>query len=91
MRKKINFRVILIFSLVLYMCYSFGKQALMMNKINDQIKTEKVLLQKTKDENSKLQDQVSETKTNRYSEQLAREILGLVKEGETPVINGQNK
>jgi len=37
-----------------------------------------------------LQCEVVLSKTDKYIEKLAREILGLVKEGETPVMDNKN-
>lgn len=43
-----------------------------------------------KEKNQKLQDEIKMSKSDAYIEKLARERLGLIKEGETPVIDSKN-
>ncbi len=56
-----------------------------------EFETYTVELEKAQEENKKLQDEVQLSKTDKYIEKLAREKLGLIKEGETPVINNSVK
>ncbi|WP_242947214.1 septum formation initiator family protein [Clostridium haemolyticum] len=44
-------------------------------------------LQKVNDQHQKLLDTIKMSETNRYVEQLARERLGFLKQGETVVVN----
>jgi cell division protein FtsB len=71
-------------------CYIFISQQVKMysiNKQNEQMKQEE---QSVLDKNLKLKDEVKMSKSDSYIEKLARERLGLVKPGETPVIDSSN-
>lgn len=90
MKKKFSIKsVILIFALV-YVCYILIQQQVIMVRQKKEIQMYQVELQKKKKENKLLQDEVELSKTDKYLEKLAREILGLVKEGETPVMDNKN-
>ena len=71
-------------------CYIFISQQVKMysiNKQNEQMKQEE---QSVLDKNLKLKDEVKMSKSDSYIEKLARERLGLIKQGETPVIDSSN-
>ena len=90
MKKKFNIKgVVLIFALV-YVGYLFIQQQATMGRQKKELQKYNVELQKRKEENKTLQDEVELSKTDKYIEKLAREILGLVKEGETPVMDKKN-
>lgn len=90
MRKKIKGKNIIFAFLICYACYIFINQQITMHKIKDDIASKKIEEQKTKEKNKKLQDEVKMSKTDMYIEKLARERLGLTKQGETPVIDTKN-
>jgi cell division protein FtsB len=58
-----------------------------MGRIQSNIDEKKTAVEKSKEENQRLQDEVKVSKTDQYMEKLAREKLDLIKGGETPVIN----
>lgn len=76
--------------IVCYVLYVFISQQVTMQKIKNQIADKKIEEQKVKDKNQKLQDEVKMSKLDMYIEKLARERLGLIKQGETPVIDSKN-
>jgi cell division protein FtsB len=61
-----------------------------MYSINRQIEQVEQEKQSVMDKNQKLKDEVKMSKSDSYIEKLARERLGLVKPGETPVIDSSN-
>ncbi len=61
-----------------------------MYSINRQIEQVEQEEQSVMDKNQKLKDEVKLSKSDSYIEKLARERLGLVKPGETPVIDSSN-
>lgn len=90
MKKKFSIKnTILVFSVV-YVCYILINQQVTMMRQKNEIQKYNVELQKKKDEKKVLLDEVELSKTDKYIEKLAREILGLVKEGETPVMDNKN-
>lgn len=84
-KKRFNFKSILIILVFVYIGYIVVSTQISMNKIKAEIQLKQVELAKIKDNNQKLQDEVNMSKTDAYYEKLARERLGLVKPGETPV------
>ncbi len=89
-KKKIKFKNVILLFIIFYACYVFINQQITMHKIKNQISQKKVEEQKVADKNKKLQDEVKMSKSDMYIEKLARERLGLIKQGETPVINAKH-
>ena len=92
MSKKINvIRVGVIIALI-YVGGLFVSQIINTNKLNMEISKQQALYARAKEKNQQLQDEVlNMSKDNTYMERLGRERLGLIKEGETPVINSSGK
>ncbi len=90
MKKKIKWKNVIFVFILSYACYIFINQQITMHKIKDEITQKKLEEQKVKEKNKKLQDEVKMSKSDMYIEKLARERLGLIKQGETPVINTKN-
>jgi cell division protein FtsB len=61
-----------------------------MYNIKKQITERKAEESRMKQKNQKLQDEVKMSTSDAYIEKLAREKLGLINEGETPVIDKKN-
>jgi cell division protein FtsB len=78
---------IVIFIAIIYALYIVISTQISMNKIKAEIGVKQQEFGTVKDKNQKLQDEVNMTKIdpNSYYEKLARERIGLVKPGETPV------
>lgn len=91
MKRKINYRKIVFLILLVYLSYFLFTQYQTMNRISAEIKNEKLMSEKLKEEHDNLQDDVELAKTNKYQEILARQMLNLIKDGETPVINSVKK
>lgn len=73
--------------ILFYACYIFINQQIAIHKIKNEITQKKLEEQKVKDKNKKLQDEVKMSESDMYIEKLARERLGLIKQGEIPVID----
>lgn len=84
-KNKFSFKNIVIFIAIIYVGYIVISTQISMNKIKAEINVKQQELEKVKEKNQKLQDDVNMTKTDAYYEKLARERLGLVKQGEAPV------
>ena len=89
MKRKINCRKIILLLFLVYLCYFLVSQGLAMKRISAEINSEKLTAEKLKSEQDNLKDKVELSKTDKYKEILAREMLNLIKEGETPVINSE--
>ncbi|MCB2298055.1 FtsB family cell division protein [Clostridium tagluense] len=90
MKKKFSIKSVVLIFAVVYVCYVIISQQATMARQKKELEKYNVELQKKKDEKETLQDEVKLSKTDKYIEKLAREILGLVKEGETPVMDNKN-
>ncbi|CAB1254668.1 septum formation initiator family protein [Clostridium sp. WLY-B-L2] len=84
---KVKWKNIFFLLLVLYIGYIFVSQQITMQNIKKQIVERKTEEQKLKVKNQKLQDEIKMSASDIYIEKLAREKLGLIKQGETPVID----
>lgn len=90
MKKKFNIKSLVLIFVLVYVSYLFIQQQATMGRQKKELQKYNVELQKKKEEKKTLQDEVELSKTDKYIEKLAREILGLVKEGETPVMDNKN-
>ncbi|MBU3180343.1 FtsB family cell division protein [Clostridium psychrophilum] len=90
MKKKLSIKGVVLVFIVMYVGYLLIQQQVTMSRQKKQLQEYTIQLQKKKEEQKTLQDEVELSKTDKYIEKLAREILGLVKEGETPVMNNKN-
>ena len=90
MKKKFRIKSVAIIFIVVYVCYILINQQVTMSRQKKELQKYNVELEKKKEEKKVLQDEVELSKTDKYIEKLAREILGLVKEGETPVLDNEN-
>ena len=90
MSRKQKFKIIIFLLIFGNICYIFISQQIKMYSIQKQITLQQREEQVVKEKNQKLQDEIKMSKTDAYIEKLARERLGLIKEGETPVIDSKN-
>ncbi|MFT8312782.1 MAG: septum formation initiator family protein [Clostridium sp.] len=90
MGKKSKLKYLIVGIIVINVCYVFINQQLTMNRIQARIQDTTIEAQKIKSENEKLQSEIKISQSDEYSEKLAREKLGLIKQGEIPVVNGSN-
>ena len=92
MSKKINIIRVGVIIALIYVGGLFVSQIINTNKLNMEISKQQALYEGLKEKNQQLQDEVlNMSKDNTYMERLGRERLGLIKEGETPVINSSDK
>lgn len=87
MRKRLNFKTLITFLLIIYVSYTLVNQEIILFKSKKEISQGIDELQKVKDINLKLLDEVKQSSTDSYIERLARERLGLIKDGEVPIVN----
>lgn len=86
MKKKVSLKKVLIVLFSAYVCYIIGSTQISMIKIRKELNVRQQELTKLQEKNEKLQDEVKMSKTDDYIEKLARERLGMIKDGETPVM-----
>lgn len=90
MAKRITLKNIVIVFLLVIFCFSVVRQQNAIKKLDRQVAEKQQELEKLKDENELLQQKVDSINTDEFAEKLARERLGLVKDGEK-VVNNSNE
>ncbi len=90
-KKKLGLKKIIIVFASMYVGYILMSTQITMFKLKKETEIKQQELSKQSEKNQKLQDEVNKmtNNPNEYYEKLARERLGLIKEGETPVIPKQ--
>lgn len=92
MRKKMNLKGIVIIILFLVFGFNVVKQTMAIKRINDDITEKSEQLNEKKEENRKLQAELERVQSNYdYLEKLARERLGLIKEGEQIILPSETQ
>ena len=87
MRKKITLRSRVIIILFVVFGFNVVKQTMAIKRINNDIAKKSEQLNEKKEENRKLQAELERVQSNYdYLEKLARERLGLIKEGEQIIL-----
>lgn len=91
MKKNINLKVIIVVLIVGVFSICLIKQLTVLRRIKNDIAIQTQELQELKEKNIKLQAELERAQSNNeYLEKLARERLGLIKEGEQQVIPDNN-
>ena len=90
-KKKLNLKKIIIVFASMYVGYILISTQVTMLNLEKEIEVKQQELSKQSEKNQKLQDEVMRMTNNNdeYNEKLARERLGLIKPGETPVIQSK--
>ena len=87
MKKNVNLKGIIIVLVIGFFSISVIKQVIVLKRIKSDISTQTQELEQLKEKNIKLQAELDRAQgNNEYLEKLARERLGLIKEGEQQII-----
>ena len=87
MKKNINLKIISVVLIIGIFSVSLIKQVFVLRRIKKEISTQTQELEQLKEKNIKLQAELDRAQgNNEYLEKLARERLGLIKEGEQQII-----
>lgn len=87
MKKGLKWKNLIILVLVGYIIFSFVRQEIAIKRIDSDITQKQTELDKLKEENKRLEEQVKSANSDEYIEKLARERLGMLKPGEKVVGN----
>ncbi|MDM0448597.1 septum formation initiator family protein [Clostridium perfringens] len=90
MKKRMNLKNMVIIILIAILVISYVRQELTMNKIHEDIEAKQTQLNELQDKNKKLQDEVNQSSTDEYIERMARERLGMIKDGEKVITNSDS-
>ena len=87
MKKNINLKIFSVVLIIGIFSVSLIKQVVVLRRIKKEISTQTQELEQLKEKNIKLQAELDRAQgNNEYLEKLARERLGLIKEGEQQII-----
>ena len=87
MKKNINLKIISVVLIIGIFSVSLIQQVVVLRRIKKEISTQTQELEQLKEKNIKLQAELDRAQgNNEYLEKLARERLGLIKEGEQQII-----
>ena len=87
MKKNINLKIISVVLIIGIFSVSLIKQVVVLRRIKKEISTQTQELEQLKEKNIKLQAELDRAQgNNEYLEKLARERLGVMKEGEQQII-----
>ena len=87
MKKNINLKIISVVLIIGIFSVSLIKQVVVLRRIKKEISTQTQELEQLKEKKIKLQAELDRAQgNNEYLEKLARERLGLIKEGEQQII-----
>jgi len=84
-KERFRFRNLIILVLCMIFVCGFIKQQSAMNRIKKETKEKTAKLQKVKETNEKLTEEINMSQTDEYNEKLAREKLNMIKDGEKSV------
>ncbi len=90
MKDRFTIKKVVLALVVVYTISSVIFQEIKINNIKEEITTQDKALQELKDSNRRLKNEVEFSKTDEYIEKMARERLGYIKPGETPVLGNNN-
>ena len=92
MRKKTNLKGIMLILICSVFTLSLIRQGIVLKRIKNDIAIQTKQLEELKEKNTKLQAELESAQTgNSYIEKLARERLGLIKEGEQQISSLKNQ
>lgn len=83
MKKRLTLNKVIIIVIFVVFIFSLIRQGVALKRIKENLSVERQNLNQLKEENEKLQAEVESAQSNHeYIEKLARERLGLIKDGE---------
>lgn len=88
-KKKLRIRHIILAAIACCMIYTFIDQQTVINRKKAEISKYNQEYSKLQAENEDLKDKVDFSKTKEYKEEMAREMMGLIRPGETVYVIDQ--
>lgn len=85
--RKINFKKVVLCLIGVYMCFILVSQQITLSRQYKNINEYTSQLEQAEEKNQQLQDEITLSNDDSYIEKLAREKLGLIRSGESSVID----
>ena len=90
-KKKFSIISLLFAGFVAYSCWLMANQFSQLSALNSDMELAQQRLEAAQQENQQLKDEEARLSDNEYIEKLAREELGMTRQGEMPYIYAENK
>lgn len=84
--KRKRFLYLMVFLLVVYFTLSFSRSFMAIRRVNEDLYMTKSRVEEMRKRNKELEKEILQLHTHAYIERLAREQLGLVREGEISIV-----
>ena len=88
-KRRCDWFIVLTLGIVGYFSYMFISQQIYLNSVSSDCESAKVRLQAARDTNEQLQQEKSQLEDSAFIEKIAREELGMTRQGEMPYICSQ--
>lgn len=82
MKRRLNYKNLIILVLVVFFAFNYIRQEKAMNRIAKEVAQKEAELKELKLKTERLQDEVDKSNSDEYLEALARERLKMIKPGE---------
>lgn len=89
-KKQVTLKKLIMIAIMAIFAFNYIKQGITIKRIEKDIINSQEELEELKNKNSALESDLKKAETDEYIEKLARERLGMIKEGEK-VVNSENQ
>ncbi|MCL5290292.1 MAG: FtsB family cell division protein [Bacillota bacterium] len=90
-RRRSNLGLLISVALAAYFIFTMGSQFTQLHAMQSNMDSLQIQVEELKSRNAALRQEIKQIKSDSYVEQAAREQLGLVKPGETLVVQAQSQ
>lgn len=89
-KRQVTLKKLIMIAIIAIFAFNYVKQSITINRIEKQIIDSQNELEDLKSKNSELESDLKKSDTDEYIEKLARERLGMIKDGEK-VVNSEKQ
>lgn len=89
-KRQVTLKKLIMIAIIAIFAFNYVKQSITINRIEQQIIDSQNELEDLKSKNSELESDLKKSDTDEYIEKLARERLGMIKDGEK-VVNSEKQ
>lgn len=89
-KRQVTLKKLIMIAIIAIFAFNYVKQSITINRIEKEIINNQNELEELKSKNSELESDLKKVDTDEYIEKLARERLGMIKDGEK-VVNSEKQ
>lgn len=90
MKRQVTLKKLIVIAIIAIFAFNYVKQSVTINRIKKEIINNQNELEDLKSKNNELESDLKKVDTDEYIEKLARERLGMIKDGEK-VVNSEKQ